>query len=42
MIRLQNLERLYPIARTRIENLEAENGSLKQEVASLKEIVLQQ
>ena len=42
MIRLQNLERLYPIARKRIENLEAENRSLKQEVASLKEIVLQQ
>jgi len=42
MIRLQNLERLYPIARTRIENLEAENRCLKQEVANLKEIVLQQ
>ncbi len=42
MVRLQNLERLYPIARAKIENLEAENRSLKEEIFSLKEIVLQQ
>ena len=42
MIRLQNLERLYPIARIRIEKLEAENRSLKEEVFNLKEIVLEQ
>jgi transposase len=41
-VRLQNLERLYPIARKRIEKLEKENKELKRENQELRAIVMAQ
>jgi transposase len=41
-VRLQNLERLYPIARKRIEKLEKENKELKRENEELRAIVMAQ
>jgi hypothetical protein len=41
-VRLQNLERLYPIAKKRIEKLEKENKELKRENQELRAIVMAQ